>query len=136
MSSLFHIITQCSPKFFFYLDHKMKPPYTLLRNPYNFQTPNPRVPRYKCQCIFLQLCTRRMCLLPALCFCCSLSEVIDTMMVFKRWAPGVMCVCGAGDQMGQVMGTEKPRATGGELCYVSQGSMKLITDIGLGLSER
>jgi len=34
-----------------------------------------------------------MCMLPSLCFCCSFSEVIDTMMVFKHWAPGVMCVC-------------------------------------------
>ena len=70
----------------------MKPPCALFSNPYNFQIPNPRVSRYKCQCIFLQLCTRSMCMLPALCFCCSFSEVIDTMMVFKRWAPGVMCV--------------------------------------------
>jgi hypothetical protein len=57
------------------------------------------------------------------------------MMVFKQWAPGVMCVCGAGDQMGQGRGRGKPRATGGEVCYVSLDSSKLITDTGLGLTE-
>jgi hypothetical protein len=41
-----------------------------------------------------------------------------------------------GGQMGYGRSIEKPRATGGEVCYISQGSRRLFTDIGLGLTER
>jgi hypothetical protein len=53
----------------------------------------------------------------------------------QAWAP-VCNVCGEGGQMGYGRGMEKPRATGGEDCYISQGSRRLFTDIGLGLTER
>jgi hypothetical protein len=95
-----------------------------------------RLFRCKCCSMFVHPYTQHV--RPALCFCYSCTKVIDTTALLNSghaWAP-VCNVCGEGGQMGYGRGMEKPRATGGEVCYISQGSRRLFTDIGLGLTER
>lgn len=93
----------------------------------------PRVLRYKCDYIFLHLCTKQH-VRPALRFCYSFNKVIDTGWFLNSghaWAP-VCNVCWRWPD-GPRKGYRMPGAVGGEFCCVLRS---LITDIGLGLTEK
>lgn len=94
-----------------------------------------KVFRCKCCSRFLHPYTQHV--WPALCFCYSYTKVIDTTAAGTHWPQCVMYVAkGARWAMEGVRRSQGQQGGGEEVCYISQGSRRLFTDIGLGLTER